>query len=153
MSERTKGVLLIALAALICVGCSLLFLNTPSELDRMTEVAHDAKVARVRVHEDDDGDKDYTPTFTFTDSDQRTFEAKSLLDYPQEIEVGERYDVRYNPYKPGAGCLIVGHEQRLRGQEASFYALPFIVIAIIAGLAWKQMGSPRVSSSTDETNG
>ena len=86
-----------------------------TDYDSLTAVADDGVISSVDVsttRKKGRTKKKYRAIVTFTDSDHRTHKVRSIVtsSSSNRYSTGKHVSVRYDPWNPDAGCLIVGDE-------------------------------------------
>ncbi len=91
------------------------FFVSATDYDNLTAVADDGVISSVETSTSrrrGKTKKKYRATVTFTDSDHRTHKVRSIVTTTSSnrYKVGKHVSVRYDPWNPDGGCLIVGDE-------------------------------------------
>lgn len=101
-----------------------------TDYDTLTAVADDGVITSVDVsttRKKGRTKKKYRAIVSFTDSDHRTHKVRSIVttSSSNRYRTGKHVSVRYDPWNPDAGCLIVGDEDLVESNR--FLMILFIV--------------------------
>ena len=118
-----------------------------TDYDSLTAVADDGVISSVDLtttRRKGRTKKKYRAIVTFTDSDHRTHKVRSIVttSSSNRYEKGKHVSVRYDPWNPDAGCLIVGDEDLVEGNRLLMFlfvaAAGVCFILAVLGLVQKR---------------
>ena len=112
----------VILGGILLVAAVISFFGSATDYDSLTAVADDGVISKVDVsttRRKGRTKKKYRAIVTFTDSDHRTHRVRSIVTTSSgnRYKAGTYVSVRYDPWNPDAGCLIVGDEDLVEGNR------------------------------------
>ena len=122
------SVILAGIFFVIAIFCGLF---TATDYDSLTAIADDGVITSIDKTTSRRRGRTttkYRAIVSFTDSDHRSHKARSIVNTKSSAryKVGMKVSVRYDPWNPDDGCLIVGDEDLVEG---NLFMTIFLMIA------------------------
>ena len=122
------SIILAGIFFVIAIFCGLF---TATDYDSLTSIADDGVITSIDKSTSRRRGRTttkYRAIVSFTDSDHRSHKVRSIVTTKSSTryKVGKNVSVRYDPWNPDEGCLIVGDESLVEG---NLFMTIFLMIA------------------------